>query len=262
MTRSTGMNMEKRGNGEWGMGNWMGGRSIEDRSLSFARRPRLRRRLLSLGVLCVTVCSLSACDRSESPLDASEVTESALAPDPNMDMLSILDFELVNQDGSPVTRDIFEGNITVLDFFFTHCPFVCVPMSRNMLHAQSQLAGTDVRFVSISVDPENDTPERLREYASELGADLSTWTFLTGDFDAANRMVREGLLLSELAPNPDQPINLPDGDTMSNIMHPSHFILVGPDVGVLGLYRGIDRDSVDDLIDRARRAVAETRTEQ
>jgi len=253
------MNMVKMGNGEWGMGNGMGGMSFVRRPSS---RPRLRRRLLSLGVLCVATCSLAACDRSESPLDASQVAESALAPDPNMDLLRILDFELVDQDGSPVTREIFEGNVTILDFFFTHCPFVCVPMSRNMLHAQSQLAGTGVRFVSISVDPENDTPERLREYAAGLGADLSTWTFLTGDFDAANRMVREGLLLSELTPNPDQPINLPGGGTMSNIMHPSQFFLIGPDVGVLGLYRGIERESVDDLIDRARRAAAETRTEQ
>jgi protein SCO1/2 len=185
------------------------------------------------------------------PVDSGAM---ALAPDPNMDLLSIPEFEVTTQDGETYTRDELLGQLTILDFFFTHCPFICPPMSQNMLRAQRALANTDVQFLSISVDPEHDTPERLKEYAREIGADTSTWTFTTTDRETVNRILRDGLLLASSQPNPEQVINLPSGTTMSNITHPSHFILVGPDGDILSLTNGLNRAEVDVLIDRARQA--------
>lgn len=182
-----------------------------------------------------------------------------LRQDANMDLLSIPDFALTSQGGETVDRSILDGRVTMLDFFFTHCPFVCVPMGRNMRTAQEALEGTGVRFLSISVDPARDTPERLREYAGQIGADLSTWTFLTGDRAQVNRVLREGLLLAELVEDPNRPITLAGGETMANIAHPSLFILVGPDRQVLALANGTDMQQVRVLIERAREAAGASR---
>ncbi len=178
----------------------------------------------------------------------------ALTPDSNMDMLSIPAFTLTAQDGRTITRDDLLGGVTILDFFFSSCPFICPPMSRNMKHAQDKLADTGVRFLSVSVDPERDTPERLREYAREVGADTSVWTFATGPREVVTRILRDGLLLSEPVEDERSPINLKDGGTMANILHPSHFIMLGPNAEIVSLYNGLSRDAVDELIARARAA--------
>lgn len=181
-------------------------------------------------------------------------TPRALTPDENMDLLSIPDFRLTDQNGDELTRHALIGEITVLDFFFSNCPFICPPMSRNMKRAQDALADTGVRFLSISVDPEHDSPERLAEYAKEIGADTNRWTFATGDRDEVSRILRDGLLLAAPAENPNQPIRLSDGGEMSNISHPSHFIFVGPDASIISLTNGLDQNEVDRLIERARAA--------
>lgn len=178
----------------------------------------------------------------------------ALSPDPNMDILSFPPFELTAQDRSRVSREDLLGGVTIVDFFFSHCPFICPPMSQNMRLAQEGLRGTGVRLLSISVDPAHDTPERLQEYARELGADPDVWTFATGDMAVVRRILTEGLLLAPPDENPEMPINLGDGETMNNISHPSHFILVGPNAEIVSLTNGLNREQVMSLVERARAA--------
>lgn len=182
---------------------------------------------------------------------------SALTPDPNMDLLSFPPFELIDQDGERFTREDLIGELTIVDFFFSNCPFICPPMSRNMKRSQDALSGTGVRLLSISVDPERDTPERLKKYAQELGADTNRWTFAVGDRTEITRILTEGLLLAPPTENPNQPITLSGGERMSNIQHPSHFIFVGPNAEVISLTNGLDQDQVDLLIERARAALGE-----
>ncbi len=96
-------------------------------------------------------------------------------------------FKLTDQDGKPVTLETFRGHPFVLTFIFTRCPIpnFCPRMSENfaelqktILGASGDLAGT--RLLSISFDPEHDTPEVLRPYAEHAGADLAIWTFASG----------------------------------------------------------------------------------
>lgn len=211
----------------------------------------LRRKMIALMLVMILVAAVGMYALSQVGRTGSV---DPLRQDLNMDLLSIPDFSLTSQDGETVDRSVLDGRVTMLDFFFTHCPFVCVPMGRNMRMAQQALEGTDVRFLSISVDPERDTPERLRAYAEGLGANLSTWTFLTGDRAQANRILREGLMLAELVEDPNRPITLAGGETMANIAHPSLFILVGPERQVLALANGTDAQQVRVLIERAREA--------
>ena len=94
------------------------------------------------------------------------------------------DVELINQDGKKVHfySDVLKGKTVVVNAFFTSCTSVCPPMNRNMQKIQEALGdrvGRDVFFVSITVDPEVDTPARLKEYAKSFHAGPG-WTFLTG----------------------------------------------------------------------------------
>jgi len=94
------------------------------------------------------------------------------------------DVELINQDGKKVHfyTDVLKGKTVVVNAFFTTCTSVCPPMNRNMEKIQEALGdrvGKDVFFVSITVDPEVDTPVRLKEYAKKFHAGPG-WMFLTG----------------------------------------------------------------------------------
>jgi protein SCO1/2 len=94
------------------------------------------------------------------------------------------DVVLVNQDGEKMRfySDVLKGKTVVISAFFTTCTSVCPPMNRNLEKMQEALGeriGKDVFIVSISVDPETDTPERLKAYARKFHAKPG-WIFLTG----------------------------------------------------------------------------------
>ena len=96
------------------------------------------------------------------------------------------DFALVDQDGKPVALADLRGKTLLLDFVYTHCPGPCPILTGRHVAVQRALPAElaeRVRFVSISLDPERDTPEALRSYASARGADLARWSFLTGEAD-------------------------------------------------------------------------------
>lgn len=176
-------------------------------------------------------------------------------PDPASIGLKVPEFALTDQEKRPQTETLFDGRVTVLDFFFTHCPFICPMMTLTMEDVAKELQGTSVRFVSISVDPSHDPPERLREYAIEKEIDLTRWTFLTGDYAAIERIAM-GSLGFEIGPDkdPKKAITLTDGASMPNVVHPSKLILIGPDRNVLGFYEYSDPQACRALVAKARAA--------
>lgn len=145
--------------------------------------------------------------------------------------LAVPAFSLVDQTGAAVDETIFDGKVTIVDFIFTNCPFICPGMTARMSELSGTLEGTEVQFVSISVDPEHDTPERLAAYGAEVGADPERWRFLTGEIEQVGAILR-GTLDFELEVSSEQTIELKDGSEMLNIMHPPHLVLIGPDRGV------------------------------
>src|SRR5690606_3757418 len=91
-------------------------------------------------------------------------------------------FELVNQDNKMVTRDDLLGSIYIADFFFVTCPTICPKMASNMGYIQKKFSDKkDLKFISITVNPEQDTVEVLKEYAEKVHANTESWSFLTGD---------------------------------------------------------------------------------
>jgi protein SCO1/2 len=103
-------------------------------------------------------------------------------------------YTLIDQDGQPVSDADLRGQIVLYDFIYTSCTTVCPAMTGQMLQVQHQLAdegrlGEDVTLVTITFDPERDTPERLREYARQMNAGDDGWLWLTGDLIAIKQLV-------------------------------------------------------------------------
>jgi len=117
----------------------------------------------------------------------------AMRPRPPLPVLGAVPaFRLVDQRGAPYTADTMAGHVNVVDFIFTRCPASCPRLTARMAELQARLAkdGSDARLVSFSVDPENDTPPVLADYAAKTHADPARWTFVTGPVnDVASAVV-------------------------------------------------------------------------
>ena len=109
------------------------------------------------------------------------------------------DFKLTDQNGDPVSQKTFENKIVIFSFFFSNCPTVCTQVNRNLDSlAQGYLKNKMIQFVSVSVDPERDTPEALKKYAAQYHISSDKWRFLTGDTTNIYRLARQGLLVNAL----------------------------------------------------------------
>ncbi len=109
---------------------------------------------------------------------------------------SLPDFTLTERDGSTLTRPDLLGRVHVVDFVFTRCPDSCPRMGGELQTLYRAFAGSDaVRLVSVTVDPEHDTPEVLRDYAQRLGVTDRRWLFLTGPLPAVQELSERGFLL-------------------------------------------------------------------
>jgi protein SCO1/2 len=101
-------------------------------------------------------------------------------------------FELVNQDNVKISNETYKGKVYVLEFFFSTCPSICPKMNLSMLQIEKTFFGNpNFGIVSISIDPEHDTPAVLKTHRELLGVKSSNWNFLTGDkkyiFDLSNK---------------------------------------------------------------------------
>ncbi len=146
---------------------------------------------------------------AEAPLPAA--SGPALAASPPAARLA--DFHARDQDGRPFTAADLVGHPVIVDFIFTRCMGVCPTLSARLAALRRMVASADARFVSFSVDPDNDTPEVLRAYADRWGAPDPRWRLLATDA-ATVRAVARGLGESvvQTAGGP--------------ILHSDHFILV------------------------------------
>jgi cytochrome oxidase Cu insertion factor (SCO1/SenC/PrrC family) len=90
-------------------------------------------------------------------------------------------FKLTDQDGQEFDSASLDGKVWVASFFFTNCPAICWRMNQALAAWQHTHPNADVHFVSITCDPDNDTPAALKTYANHFKADPKRWTFLTGD---------------------------------------------------------------------------------
>ena len=112
-------------------------------------------------------------------------------------------FTLTDHEGRPLSLEDLRGSAILLDFVFTRCQGPCPILTSAHAELQRRLPpelSARTRFLSVSVDPAYDTPERLKRYAEERGANLAGWSFLTGDPDTVAAVLRDyhvGTVLQE-----------------------------------------------------------------
>jgi protein SCO1/2 len=91
------------------------------------------------------------------------------------------------------------GKVWIADFIFTTCMGPCPRLSSQMKNVQAALAGLEnVRLVSFTVDPDNDTPEALAAYAKRYSAKPGRWFFLTGSKETLNNLSLDAFMLSKV----------------------------------------------------------------
>ncbi len=168
-------------------------------------------------------------------------------PDPPPVILELPRFELTDSDGARFGTSDMEGKIWVVGFIFTRCRTLCPPISSAMVKMQEHIlrsqVGDRVHFLTITVDPEYDTPERLREYADAIGADTRNWVFLTGSVEDVEQFVVRGFKLAvgeRLETDPG----------VFDIAHSSRLALIDKHGGLRGLY-SIDDESLEELYQTA-----------
>lgn len=146
---------------------------------------------------------------------------------------ALADFELTERSGRTVTLGDLAGKPFVMDFVFTTCAGPCGTLSTNLRWVQDELAGDDVRLVSVTVDPRIDDPETLARYADELGADPERWLFLTGDEAAIGELMASVHLAM---------VRAPDGEAEPGfqVTHSTKFVVVDGEGVVRGYYDGQD----------------------
>src|SRR5216683_3344648 len=131
------------------------------------------------AALVVTIAALA----SLIPAPPHGVRDDAAHEEPLSEIGPAPEFALTSQDGAPVALADFRGKVVAVTFIYTSCTSTCNVLTPTMSFVQDMLGrdfGARIAFVSITVDPERDTPDVLKQYAETFGADLKGWAFLTG----------------------------------------------------------------------------------
>jgi len=149
-------------------------------------------------------------------------------------------FTLINQLGDTISDKTFNNKIYVTDFFFTFCPGICPKMTKNMGIIQEVFKDdNDILLLSHSVTPTHDTPEKLHQYAEANGVISSKWHLATGDKNEIYDLGRNQYFVEE---------DLGLSKTEDEFLHTENFILVDKQKRIRGIYNGLNKASVNQLI--------------
>jgi len=155
----------------------------------------------------------------------------------------VANFSLTNQNNETISLDKLRGQIWIADVIFTRCPLQCIRMTKRMRELQEASPQDSVKFVSVTADPEFDTPSVLKNYAKEYGADQSRWSFLTGPHSEINRFVVESLKLVVYEKKPEErevPADL--------FLHSTKFVLIDQQGRIRGWFEGENPASKPEIV--------------
>lgn len=220
------------------------------------RRQRALLIALAAVSLVVTLLILLLVVRQRSPqreasgLNASSVSDlhgGVIEPQGDQTppvLYALPPFELTERSGKKITLDGLKGRVWVAGFVFTTCQGPCPMMTSQMYLLQRRLGESPetagayeagrVGLLTVSVDPERDTPQVLTEYARLAHADASRWLFLTGDRGAVWSLIRDGFKL---------PVAEDDTNPAMPIMHSQRLVLVDGSGRIRGFYESLDEEA-------------------
>jgi len=210
---------------------------------AFFQRSRTRSYMLGLAIVVALIVvglgvSLAVVKPEPAPGRAAERLP---------EVKTLPEFRLVDQTGREVRLDDLRRHVCLVSFIFTRCRLSCPRITTVMKDLGEKLAGTNVRLVSISVDPTHDTPEVLAAYAHSFEIDPEQWWLLTGETDAVMTLVREGFGVSAV-PVPPEELN----EDMEEIAHSDRIALVDRGGRLIGFYDSTEEDRMAALVGEAK----------
>lgn len=152
----------------------------------------------------------------------------------------VKNFTLTNQLGEKVNLDDAKNRILVVDFFFTSCPTICPTLTANLKIVQEAFNTHDtlIQILSLSVDPERDTVQKLKHYADKHNIDPKNWWLLTGDKKEIYDIARHEFF-----------VNAVQGDGgPDDFIHTEKFVVIDKDRYIRGYYNGLDTNDVRRMV--------------
>lgn len=145
-------------------------------------------------------------------------------------------FNYQNQDSVMVSSEDLKDKVWVVDFFFSFCPSICPPMTANMKAFSDSTAdlADELQIISFTIDPENDTPKRLRKYRELYDITAENWSMLRGDEDATHELAKQFFNGAKR-----------DSTVGGGFGHTSYFVLVDKEGYARGLYDGTNKEQVE-----------------
>lgn len=209
----------------------------------------LKNRLIILLIITLVV----ACKKEEKKAVTSRVATLPFYEDPSFtpkwidtkgidskDFHSIPNFSFVNQDNEKVTSETFKNKIFIADFFFTTCPGICPIMTKNMTLVQDAFRNdSTVAILSHSVTPERDSVPQLKKYAEEKGVVSGKWHLVTGKRSEIYNLGRNFYFV-------DDDLGVKKGE--DDFLHTENFVLIDKEKRIRGIYNGLSKNSVKQLI--------------
>ena len=152
----------------------------------------------------------------------------------------IPDFSLTNQLGENITQKTFENKIYITDFFFTTCPGICPQMTGNMFKIQEEFKNdNEILLLSHSVMPKTDSISALKNYAKFNGVIDNKWHLVTGDKNEIYSLGRDHYFVEN---------DLGEEKSIDDFLHTENFLLIDKEKHIRGIYNGLNRASIAQLI--------------
>jgi cytochrome oxidase Cu insertion factor (SCO1/SenC/PrrC family) len=179
---------------------------------------------------------------SRPPLDPDAQTPVILPDHPR----HLADFSLTDQQGRTVTAHDLQGKIVLVDFIFTSCSVTCPYVNAQMEKIQQATTGnSNVRLLSLTLDPDDDTVDVLAKYAVGFGADPHRWSFLTGDTAAIHELVGTSFLAQDTT---GEFSYMP-----GNFANTQRIVLLDPTGRVVCYFDGLNQTAGDEAIARIKK---------
>jgi protein SCO1 len=219
---------------------------------------------ITFGIVALAIVAAVAVHASRSAAPPDEVSLERLGHYGRLPA-----FSLTERSGRRIGRDDLLGHVALIDFIYTECTETCPTQSLRFAQIQKRFAGVrDLRLVSITVDPQHDTPEVLARYAARYGAD-ERWWFLTGDRRDIYCLARDGFHLSVVDSTMGQPASCgsawrfgPEAAWASHgskalIMHSARLVLVDRKGEIRAYHLATEADAGEKLEANLRTLLAE-----
>lgn len=188
----------------------------------------MRGLLRSSWLLALSLLS-AACGQRSGTQESSEPIVNVSVSAPEID-IAIPVFNLTDQNGKPFGQKDMLGSVFVVDFIFTSCPNVCPELTKRMASLSKELRDKQgLKFLSITVDPETDTPEKLRAFRDKYGDAEAPWFFITGEPKVVDETVLQGFKMAMT-----RGTNGGHGD--ASIFHAERFVVIDKQAHLRGIY--------------------------